>query len=110
MSAAAVVCRSCGARGLSPVLSLGRTPLANALLGAADLGRPEETFPLEVVFCPACALVQLTESVPPEKMFLDYVYFSSFSETMLRHAADLAGRLTRERRLGPGSLVVEAAS
>jgi Putative zinc binding domain len=75
------------------VLSLGRTPLANALLVADQLGAPEETFPLEVAFCPHCTLVQLTETVPPEKLFREYLYFSSYSETMLRHAKDLVRRM-----------------
>src|SRR5581483_2514385 len=105
-----ITCRSCGSTSLVPVLSLGRTPLANALRTAEELASPEPTFPLELAFCPHCALVQITESVPPAELFRDYVYFSSFSDTMLRHAADLAKRVTAERKLGPSSLVVEAAS
>jgi SAM-dependent methyltransferase len=103
-------CRSCGATRLAGVLSLGRTPLANALLSAAQVGEPEETYPLDLVFCPACALVQITETVPPEKLFREYFYLSSFSDTMVRHAEEIAARLARERRLDAGSLVVEIAS
>jgi len=103
-------CRSCGSAALVPVLSLGRTPLANALRGEDELARPEPTFPLDLAFCPRCTLLQITETVPPSDLFRDYVYFSSFSETMLRHAADLAARVTTQRGLGPKSLVVEAAS
>jgi SAM-dependent methyltransferase len=110
MSDLDVACRSCGRRGLGQVLSLGRTPLANGLLTAEQLGQPEPTYPLDLAFCPHCALVQITESVPPEKLFRDYVYFSSFSDTMVRHARDLALRLVASRGLGAGSLVVEAAS
>jgi SAM-dependent methyltransferase len=95
---------------VEPVLSLGRTPLANALLSEADLSRPEPAFPLDLAVCPACSLAQITETVPPETMFRDYRYFSSYSDTMLRHAATLAERLTTERRLGANSLVIEAAS
>jgi SAM-dependent methyltransferase len=54
--------------------------------------------------------VQITETVPPEQLFRDYLYFSSFSDTVLRHAQTLAGRLLRERRLDGSSLVVELAS
>jgi SAM-dependent methyltransferase len=92
------------------VLSLGRTPLANALRAEAELAAPEPTFPLELALCPRCALVQITTEVPPDDLFRDYVYFSSFSDTMLRHAAELAMRVAREEQLGPQSLVVEAAS
>lgn len=103
-------CRSCGAAPLQLVLALGRTPLANALLDEAALGQPEPTFPLNLAFCPVCALVQILEATPPEALFEDYCYFSSFSDTMLRHAEDLAGQMIRTRGLGPGSTVLEAAS
>jgi SAM-dependent methyltransferase len=104
------VCRSCAGGGLEPILSLGHTPLANALLAAEQLDQPEETYPLDLAFCPHCALVQLLQTVPPEKLFRDYRYFSSFADTALSHARDLAGELIAQRRLGPANLVMEAAS
>lgn len=103
-------CRSCGCPELQNVLSLGRTPLANALLTAQQLNEPEETYPLELVFCPRCSLVQITETVPPEKLFREYVYLSSFSDTTLRHAADLSTSLMASKHLEARSLVVEVAS
>lgn len=103
-------CRSCSAAKLIPVLNLGHTPLANALLTEEQLMEPEEIYPLELVFCPACALVQITETVPPEKLFREYFYLSSFSDTMLRHAESLATELIKSRRLGADSLVMEVAS
>ena len=103
-------CRSCGGAGLALVLSLGATPLANSLLDAGQLGADEPRYALDLVFCPACSLVQITETVPPELLFREYVYFSSFSDTMLRHAADIARELIAVRRLGADSLVVEIAS
>ncbi len=103
-------CRSCGAGQLTPVLDLGKTPLANSLPTEQDLGQPEETFPLELVFCGACALLQITETVDPAKLFGHYLYFSSFSDTMVEHARTLAARVVSEETLGAGSLVVEAAS
>jgi SAM-dependent methyltransferase len=109
-SSTSVRCRACGATSLAPVLSLGKTPLANALLTEADLGKPEAAFPLELVFCPDCTLVQITEEVPPETMFGEYLYFSSFSDTMLKHAEAIASRLADRQKLGSKSLVVEVAS
>lgn len=103
-------CRSCGGVDLRPVLDLGRTPLANRLIYPDRAGEPEPTYPLELVFCPACSLPQITETVPPEVLFADYVYFSSFSDTMVAHARSLAAKMVADRTLGPGSLVVEAAS
>ena len=89
---------------------MGNTPLANALLTEAELCLPEPTWPLDLAWCPDCSLVQITESVPPEKMFRDYAYFSSFSDTMVQHARKIAESLTDRCELNDGSLVVEVAS
>lgn len=105
-----LACRSCGYVELQTVLSLGRMPLANALLTEAQLAQAEETFPLELAFCSACTLVQLTHSVSPDKLFRDYVYFSSFSDTMLRHAEALSTFLIGFKHLDATSLVIEVAS
>jgi SAM-dependent methyltransferase len=106
----AASCRSCGSRRLDLVLSLGETPLANALLTEEQLTQPEARYPLDLAFCPDCSLVQITETVPPEQLFSHYLYFSSFSDTMLRHAERIALRLLESRHLGPDSLVIELAS
>jgi SAM-dependent methyltransferase len=92
------------------VVSFGEMPLANALVSEADLDRPEARFPLELVFCESCALLQITESVDPDQLFGEYAYFSSFSTTMLEHATELVDRLIRDRGLGGDSLAVEIAS
>jgi len=85
-------------------------PLANALLTAEQLVEPEPMYPLDLAFCPHCALLQITETVPPEKLFREYLYFSSFSDTTLRHAQELVGRLIASHRLDDNSLVMEVAS
>lgn len=103
-------CRSCGATELRPVLDLGQTPLANALLTREQLTRSEAVYPLELVFCPSCTLVQITETVPPEQLFREYFYLSSFSDTLLRHAEKIAEQLRSARSLDSNSLVVEIAS
>ncbi|HZG54048.1 MAG TPA: class I SAM-dependent methyltransferase [Pyrinomonadaceae bacterium] len=110
MNNSVTACRSCGAADLTMVLSLGRTPLANALLTAEQLAQPEETYPLDLVFCAACSLVQITETVPPEKMFREYLYFSSFSDTVLENAEEIATRMLGARHLDGDSLVMEIAS
>ena len=103
-------CRSCEHGDLRPILSLGRTPLANALLTAEQLREPEATFRLELVFCPACALVQITETVPPEVLFREYAYLSSFSDTVVQNAEGIVRRLIGLEGLGSESLAVEIAS
>jgi SAM-dependent methyltransferase len=103
-------CRSCERGDLRPILSLGRTPLANALLTAEQLREPEATFPLDLVFCPACALVQITETVPPEVLFREYAYLSSFSDTVVQNAEGIVRRLIGIEGLGSESLAIEIAS
>ena len=104
-------CRSCGSTALRPFLDLGVTPLADALVRPDRLDAPEERFPLEVAFCKECALVQILEEVPAEKLFVEnYLYFSSFSDVLLDHARSHAEGLIAARDLGPDSLVVELAS
>jgi SAM-dependent methyltransferase len=106
-------CRSClGCGALSPnvFLDLGRTPLANSYLDTeTDLGK-EETFPLAVGYCEFCQLVQLSETVPPERMFSEYAYYSSFSNSFLAHAQAIAQADISRFALGSHSLVLEIAS
>ena len=103
-------CRSCGNPELAPLLELGEVPLANALLSREQISAPEAHYPLTLVFCPRCSLVQIVETVDPSVLFREYFYLSSFSDAMLAHAKEHAERLTTRFRLGPESLVVEVAS
>jgi hypothetical protein len=104
-------CRSCGESGLEVFLSLGNMPLPDNLVRPDDLGRPEPRYPLDVAFCPFCSLVQIVEEVEPEALFVDnYLYFSSFSDGLVRHSRAHAERLIEERGLDACSLVVEVAS
>jgi SAM-dependent methyltransferase len=103
-------CRGCGRAGLEVVLDLGKMPLANAILTEADVAATEPRYPLALAYCPACWLVQITETVPPEKLFREYAYFSSVSDAFVEHSRQIAERLVRERNLGPDSLAMELAS
>ncbi|HZS44669.1 MAG TPA: class I SAM-dependent methyltransferase [Blastocatellia bacterium] len=103
-------CRSCGGPDLTTFLSLGRTPLANALLKPEQLGNPERTFPLDLALCNDCSLVQITETVPPEELFSEYFYLSSFSDTTLKDAEELVNRIRTGCSLNGDSLAVEIAS
>jgi nucleoside-diphosphate-sugar epimerase/SAM-dependent methyltransferase len=103
-------CRSCGAEPCTEILDMGATPLANRLLEGHELGAAEPWYPLALVFCPRCTLAQITETVPPEVLFREYVYCSSFSDALVAHAEGLARRLIEERGLDGRSLVLEIAS
>ena len=104
-------CRSCGSTQLSIFLSLGDLPLSDGFLEARQLVDNEPRYPLDVAFCATCSLVQILETVPPEELFgADYPYFSSFTDTLLRHSEANVKERIAERKLGSGSLVVELAS
>ena len=104
-------CLSCGNTELNSIISFGYTPLADNLLTKEQLDLPEYTAPLDLVFCPECSLVQITEIVPPEILFCqDYPYFSSVSASLLKHFGNSAKNLIETRNLDSNSLVIEAAS
>ena len=84
-------------------------PLANAYREPDDVS-PEARYPLALLRCRACSLVQLTGTIPPKLMFDTYHYFSSCSSTMVDSMRVLARRLTAERGLTADDLVVEIAS
>src|SRR5438105_14330030 len=98
-------CRSCGSREGALILDLGVQPLANNLLRPEDLSKPEPKFPLRLAVCQSCWLLQILDLVPPVQLFSEYLYFSSFSDLMLRHAKEAAERYIREFSLNRHSLV-----
>jgi SAM-dependent methyltransferase len=104
-------CRACGLATLEPILSLGEVPLADGLVDRSRIAGPDPRYPLDVAFCLECSLVQVVETVSPDVLFDEtYVYFSSFSEELLRHSRENAERLIASRDLGADSLVLELAS
>ena len=103
-------CRACGSRDLERVLELGDQPLANALLNSAvDFDR-EAFFPLDLVFCRGCSLVQILDVVDPEVLFGHYLYVTGTSETIREHNEHYAASVIAKMGLGAGHLVAEIAS
>ena len=105
-----ISCRSCGSDRPEIILRLGQMPLANAYPTREELARPEQRYPLNLAFCPSCSLVQITETVPPELLFREYLYFSSYSDTVVRNAEEIVTRLIASRNLNGKSLAGEIAS
>jgi SAM-dependent methyltransferase len=103
-------CLGCGAALPPAFLDLGATPLANAYVPPEHAGRVDEVFPLAVVYCERCQLVQLTNIVAPERLFSEYLYFSSYSESFLAHASEMADSLAAKFALNSGSRVIEIGS
>ena len=103
-------CRFCGA-GLQRVfVDLGMSPLCETYPSLAELNRGEMYYPLRVYVCDACLLVQLEEYERAENIFGDYAYFSSFSDSWLRHAEKYCTAMQSRFRLNASSFVVEVAS
>jgi len=103
-------CLGCAAPLADPFLDLGAQPLANAFVRPEDVARPEPRFPLAVAYCARCHLVQLTATAPPEALFEEYLYFTSYSDHFLAHARAMAAELVERFALGPGRRVLEVAS
>jgi len=103
-------CRSCGSTDAAHILDLGLQPLANNLLTTADLAKKEPKFPLRLAACKSCWMLQITDLVPPVELFSEYLYFSSFSDLMLRHSREACEAYLKEFGLNSQSLVVEVAS
>lgn len=109
--ARSTTCRSCASQGLEPVLDLGVTALVDTLVPADRLHGPENKYPLQVGFCPRCALMQTCDTPPPEEVFHEeYTYYASFSSTWLEHSRNCVLKEIERFQLGPNSLVIELAS
>lgn len=103
-------CRFCGAGLSQTFVDLGMSPLCESFLSADDLNGGEMYYPLRVYVCGSCFLVQLEEFESPEKIFSDYAYFSSYSDSWLRHADSYCGKMVDRFGLSGESFVVEVAS
>lgn len=106
-----VNCRGCGANLSLTFLDLGSSPIANDLISFENLNSPEVFYPLHVMTCGRCAFVQLPEVTSRESLFRsDYVYFSSYSSSWLKHSQEYAVKMIELLSLSEKDLVIEVAS
>jgi SAM-dependent methyltransferase len=103
-------CRFCAAPVTQVVCDLGMSPLCESFLTAEQCNQMEPFYPLRADVCERCWLVQLESYVNPEAVFTEYAYFSSYSDSWVRHAERYAKSAADRLGLGPASLVVELAS
>jgi SAM-dependent methyltransferase len=104
-------CRGCGATLTLTFLDLGMSPIANDLISAEKVNEPEVCYPLHVMTCLQCALVQLPEIASRESLFRsDYVYFSSYSTSWLEHSWNYVMKMVDLLKLSSSDLVIEVAS
>ena len=104
-------CRHCGAPLQHCFLDLGSAPPSNAYLTFNTLHAPEQWFPLRLLVCEKCWLVQTEDFSKADTLFTaDYAYFSSFSDTWLEHARKYVHSMIKRFSLGTHSQVVEVAA
>lgn len=104
-------CRHCNSQVELPFVDLGASPPSNAYLTANALSAPEMHFPLRVLTCTNCWLVQTEDFARADELFNhDYAYFSSVSDSWLKHAASYADMVTKRLSLGKQSFVIEVAA
>jgi SAM-dependent methyltransferase len=108
--AATKLCRFCGAELRRTFVDLGMSPLCETYPSAADFNRGEVYYPLHVYVCEQCFLVQLQEYENAENIFSEYAYFSSYSDSWLKHAENYCDKMISRFGLDESSFVVEAAS
>jgi len=110
VSAAKGTCRFCGDGLRRTFVDLGMSPLCESYPSVADLNRGETYYPLHVYVCEKCFLVQLEQYESAENIFSDYAYFSSYSDSWLKHADNYCGSMKARLGLNEYSFVVEVAS
>ncbi len=103
-------CRLCGAQLATTFIDLGMSPLCESFLRGDQTDQMEAYFPLRVLVCDECFLVQLQEYVKPAHIFTEYAYFSSYSTSWVQHARRYCETVVTRFGLGPKSNVVEIAS
>lgn len=103
-------CRHCGSQLAQTFIDLGTVPPSNAYLTTAELSQPEAHYPLKVLVCESCWLVQTEDYPAADELFdADYAYFSSISSGWLAHAKRYADKMIRELALTRNSLAIEVA-
>jgi hypothetical protein len=104
-------CRACKGGHLRDVISYGVLPVADLLIDEEHLGQSDPQAPLDVVFCEACALLQLRQCVAPAAIYADdYPYYSSLVPGLCERVLTSAARLAERLHLGADDLVMEIAS
>ncbi|MGV9664315.1 methyltransferase domain-containing protein [Nocardia niigatensis] len=103
-------CRLCHSDLLRSVLDLGATPPCEKFLTAGELDLPEPTYPLHLRLCENCLLLQIPALITPEETFTEYAYFSSFSDSWVRHAKLFVAEAIMQLSLTENSFIIEVAS
>lgn len=99
-------CKSCNSESISSILDLGNHPWCNNFLKEEELGK-EKTYPLHLVHCNECELLQLNYTVPKEVMFKNHTYVSSTTKTLKNHFLELAIENKEQFNLSKDDLILD---
>lgn len=103
-------CRLCESDRMISILDLGATPPCEKFLTAGELDLPEPTYPLHLRLCENCLLLQIPALITPEETFTEYAYYSSFSDSWVRHAKLFVEQAIERSGLTENSFIIEVAS
>src|SRR2546428_3553350 len=103
-------CRFCSEPLRHTFVDLGMSPLCESYLTADQLNQMERFYPLHAYVCEKCFLVQVQKYVSPDRIFSEYAYFSSYSDSWLAHAKDYVDMITARLGLSASSQAVELGS
>ena len=102
-------CRFCSTPLRHTFVDLGMSPLCESYVSAENLSKVEHFYPLHAHVCEECFLVQLPVLVSAQQIFTEYAYFSSYSDSWLKHASDYVDMITARLGLNVSSLAIELA-
>src|SRR5437660_241632 len=104
------MCSVCGSRESEQFLSLGHQPPSDAFLKLSELQKPEVTYPLDLVFCKSCTLVQLSFAVDPDILFREYVYMTGTNKKLKDSFKELVDKAVKDLGLLEGDFAVDIGS
>mgnify|MGYP003134947886 CR=1 FL=1 len=101
-----MICRSCDSSNLSSILNLGEQPWCNDFLTRENVGK-ENYYPLHLMHCENCGLLQLSHTVAKETMFGDHAYLSGMTKTLINHFYEVAAENVEQFNIKPSDLIVD---
>lgn len=103
-------CRFCNEPLVHSFVDLGMSPLCEEYVSQENVTKKENFYPLHTFVCSNCFLVQVREIISPDEIYSEYAYFSSYSDSWLKHAENYVSSITQRLNLGENNLVIELAS
>lgn len=103
-------CRGCGSSAVREVFSFGSLPLANSFAKTVTAAKNQICYPLNVIFCESCYLLQIANNIESTQLFRTYKSYNSIAAKNIIYAQELVKKALKLKRLSPDSLVIEVGS